>query len=69
MARAAAAVRPFKGVVYALEGAEEFAKDMSDELGLQFDVADSAEKRNYVASLMSSTLKHPVGQLYWKRNG
>lgn len=43
MARAAAAVRPFKGVVYALEGAEEFAKDMSDELGLQFDVADSAE--------------------------
>ena len=43
MARAAAAVRPFKGVVFALEGAEEFAKEMSDELGLPFDVADSAQ--------------------------
>jgi len=43
MARAAAAVRPtFKGVVYGLDGAEQFAKDMGEELGVPFTVASSA---------------------------
>mmetsp|Transcript_4934 Transcript_4934/g.9458 ORF Transcript_4934/g.9458 Transcript_4934/m.9458 type:complete len:376 (-) Transcript_4934:3099-4226(-) len=47
MARAAAAVRPnFTGVAYGLdvEGAETFAKDMSEELGLNFFVASSSEE-------------------------
>ena len=43
MARAAAAVRPYKGVAFALEGAEEFAKEMSEELGIPFEVASSAK--------------------------
>ena len=43
MARAAAAVRPFKGVVFAIEGAEEFAKEMSEELGMPFEVAATAQ--------------------------
>lgn len=46
MARAAAAVRPFKGVAYALDHAmaEDFAKEMGEELGMPFEVASSAEK-------------------------
>jgi ornithine cyclodeaminase/alanine dehydrogenase-like protein (mu-crystallin family) len=45
MARAAAAVRPgFQGVVYGFAGAEEFAKEMSAELGVPFTVANSAEE-------------------------
>lgn len=45
MARAAKAVRPnFKGVAYGLAGAEEFCRDLSDELGLEFEVASSAEE-------------------------
>lgn len=45
MARAAAAVRPkFKGVVYGLAGAETFATDMSNELGVPFTVAPSSEE-------------------------
>lgn len=45
MARAAAAVRPFKGIAYALDTsmAEDFAKEMSEELGMPFTVAPSAE--------------------------
>ena len=43
MARAAHAVRPdFQGFVYGLAGADEFARDMSAELGVDFTVADSA---------------------------
>lgn len=45
MARAAASVRPsFKGVAYGLDGAEEFAADMSAELGIPFTVAASSEE-------------------------
>ena len=45
MARPAAAVRPYKGVEFALEGAEEFAKEMGDELGaIRIEVASSAEE-------------------------
>lgn len=46
MARAAAAVRPFKGVVFALDVsmAESFAKDMEEELGMPFTIASSAEE-------------------------
>mmetsp|Transcript_6282 Transcript_6282/g.13428 ORF Transcript_6282/g.13428 Transcript_6282/m.13428 type:complete len:311 (+) Transcript_6282:207-1139(+) len=47
MARAAAAVRPtFTGVAYGLdiEGAETFAKEMSEELGVEFSVASSSEE-------------------------
>ena len=45
MARAAAAVRPYKGVAFALDGAEEFAKEMGDELGaIRIEVASSAEE-------------------------
>jgi Predicted ornithine cyclodeaminase, mu-crystallin homolog len=45
MARAAAAVRPFNGIAYALDNAmaEDFAKDMEQELGMSFEVAKSAE--------------------------
>ena len=44
MARAAAAVRPFKGVAYAMAGAEEFAADMEAETGMPFTVASSAKE-------------------------
>eukprot|EP00980_Cylindrotheca_fusiformis_P021732 scaffold8569_cov139-Cylindrotheca_fusiformis.AAC.2 len=45
MARAAASVRPnFQGVVYGLDGAEEFAAEMSSELGVNFNVAGSSEE-------------------------
>jgi ornithine cyclodeaminase/alanine dehydrogenase-like protein (mu-crystallin family) len=45
MARAAAAVRPFTGWAFATDrdSAEQFAKDMQQELGMMFTVADSAE--------------------------
>jgi len=42
MARASAAIRPYKGVAYAIAGAREFAKDMGSELGIPFEVVDSA---------------------------
>jgi ornithine cyclodeaminase/alanine dehydrogenase-like protein (mu-crystallin family) len=43
MARAAVAIRPdMKGVAYGLAGSEEFAKEMSDELGVEFVIASSA---------------------------
>lgn len=32
MARAAAAIRPFKGFAYAMDGAQEFCDDMSKEV-------------------------------------
>lgn len=44
MARAAATVRPYKGVTYALEGAETFAEEMTKELGVPFEVATSAKE-------------------------
>lgn len=44
MARAAATVRPIKGVAYGLAGAEEFCKEMEAELGMPFVVADTAEE-------------------------
>lgn len=46
MARAAAAVRPkFQGgVAFGLAGAEEFAEEMSAELGIDFKVASSAKE-------------------------
>ena len=44
MARAAAAVRTFKGVCYAIAGAPEFAKEMEHELGVPFKVLDSAQE-------------------------
>mmetsp|Transcript_9335 Transcript_9335/g.13955 ORF Transcript_9335/g.13955 Transcript_9335/m.13955 type:complete len:356 (-) Transcript_9335:213-1280(-) len=46
MARAAAAVRPFQGVAYALDEAmaEDFAKEMGEELGMPFQVVKSAEE-------------------------
>lgn len=43
MARAAAAVRDFEGVAYALEGAEDFCAEMSAETGMPFTVVDSAQ--------------------------
>jgi len=43
MARAAAAIRPFKGIAYAHDGAEQFAKEMEEELGVPFTVAESAQ--------------------------
>jgi ornithine cyclodeaminase/alanine dehydrogenase-like protein (mu-crystallin family) len=46
MARAAAAVRPYTGIAYAIDVdmAESFAKEMSEELGMPFKVASSAEE-------------------------
>lgn len=44
MARAAAAVRPFKGIAYAPDdSAQQFAEDMEAELGMPFYVATDAE--------------------------
>lgn len=46
MARAAAAVRPFKGICYSLDKAmgEEFAHDMEQELGMPFTITSTAEE-------------------------
>mmetsp|Transcript_62329 Transcript_62329/g.75016 ORF Transcript_62329/g.75016 Transcript_62329/m.75016 type:complete len:355 (-) Transcript_62329:324-1388(-) len=44
MARAAAVVRPYKGVAYGFAGAEEFAAEMEKELGMPFTVAGSSEE-------------------------
>jgi len=44
MARAAREIRPYKGLAFAHEGSEDFAKQMSDELGIPFDVISSAEE-------------------------
>ena len=44
MARAAKAVRPnMKGMVFGLQGAPEFAAQMGDALGMEFEVAESAQ--------------------------
>mmetsp|Transcript_18118 Transcript_18118/g.24928 ORF Transcript_18118/g.24928 Transcript_18118/m.24928 type:complete len:357 (-) Transcript_18118:261-1331(-) len=43
MARAAAAIRPFKGLAYAFAGAEEFAQEMEAELGVPFEVTTTAQ--------------------------
>jgi len=43
MARAAAAVRPFEGIAYAFEGAEEFCQEMEAETGMPFKVAATSE--------------------------
>jgi len=71
MARAAAAVRDFEGVVYALDGAEDFAKKMSDELGVSFLVADSAEdlcrKSNVIYT--QTTGSDTVLELDWLQKG
>lgn len=45
MARATAAVKPdFVGIAYAPDGAEKFAEDMSNELGVPFHVVSSAHE-------------------------
>jgi len=46
MARAAATVRPFRGVAYGLDEAmsQDFAKEMSEELGMPFTVVSTAEE-------------------------
>jgi ornithine cyclodeaminase/alanine dehydrogenase-like protein (mu-crystallin family) len=44
MARAAANVRPYKGIAFAIDGAQEFAAEMSSELGLPFEVVSSAKE-------------------------
>jgi ornithine cyclodeaminase/alanine dehydrogenase-like protein (mu-crystallin family) len=46
MARAAACIRPFKGVAYAVDlaMAETFAREMEKELGMPFTVAKSAKE-------------------------
>ncbi len=43
MARAAAAIRPYTGYAYAMDGAQEFCDEMAAELGMPFHVVDSAE--------------------------
>jgi len=44
MARASAAVRPFKGVAYGFAGtADAFCKDMEEELGMPFTAVETAE--------------------------
>ena len=45
MARACKVVKPnFQGVAFGLAGAEEFCRDMTEELGLDFKVAASAQE-------------------------
>mmetsp|Transcript_20591 Transcript_20591/g.29367 ORF Transcript_20591/g.29367 Transcript_20591/m.29367 type:complete len:356 (-) Transcript_20591:96-1163(-) len=44
MARGAAAIRPIQGVAWAIDGAEQFCKDMEAELGMPFVTVGSAEE-------------------------
>lgn len=72
MARAAAAVRPtFKGVAYALAGAEEFCNDMEAELGIEFSVASSGkelcQKSNVIFT--QTTGSDTVLELDWLKPG
>ena len=72
MARAAAAVRPqFKGVAYALAGAEEFCQQMSSELGVEFTVASSAKDLCGQSNVIftQTTGAQTVLELDWLRPG
>lgn len=72
MARAAAVVRPnFKGVAYGLAGAEEFADDMTKELGVPFSVADSAKDlcAQSNAIFTQTTGAETVVELDWLKPG
>lgn len=72
MARAAAVVRPgFKGVAYGLAGAEEFAEDMSNELGVSFAVAASAKElcAESNAIFTQTTGADTVVELDWLKPG
>lgn len=68
MARAAKAIRPnFKGVVYGLAGAEKFAYEMGEELGIDFTVASSAEELCGLSNCIYTQTpgSDPVVQLDW----
>lgn len=72
MARAAAVVRPNStGVVFALDGAEDFASEMSAELGIPFTVAGSAkelcESSNVIFTQTPGST--PVLELDWLKPG
>lgn len=72
MARAAAAVRPqFKGVAYALAGAEDFCQQMSLELGVEFTVASSAKELCGQSNVIftQTTGSQTVLELDWLRPG
>jgi len=69
MARAAAAIRPFKGFAYAMDGAQEFCDDMSKELGMPFTVVGSAEELCQSSDVIFTQTpgSSPVLQLPWLR--
>lgn len=72
MARAAASVRDdFQGVVYAFDGAETFAKEMSAELGISFSVAESAEELCQKSNVIytQTTGSDTVVELDWIQKG
>ncbi|KAL3943811.1 MAG: hypothetical protein SGBAC_002104 [Bacillariaceae sp.] len=72
MARAAASVRDdFQGVVYAFDGAEIFAKEMSAELGISFSVAESAEELCQKSNVIytQTTGSETVVELDWIQKG
>jgi hypothetical protein len=67
MARAAAAIRPYKSFVYAQAGAAEFCADMQ-ELGMPFTVIDSARELYYTDLLINrlacySSFHHMVDKI------
>jgi ornithine cyclodeaminase/alanine dehydrogenase-like protein (mu-crystallin family) len=72
MARAAAAVRPeFKGVAYGLAGADEFANEMTKELGVPFTVAQSAQDLCAQSNVIftQTTGAQTLVELDWLRPG
>ena len=54
MARAAAAIRPFKGFAYAMDGAQEFCDDMSKEVSVCGSRSDKLLRRIWNVSMGNS---------------
>eukprot|EP00539_Tryblionella_compressa_P018950 CAMPEP_0178863100 /NCGR_PEP_ID=MMETSP0747-20121128/3167_1 /TAXON_ID=913974 /ORGANISM="Nitzschia punctata, Strain CCMP561" /LENGTH=361 /DNA_ID=CAMNT_0020529739 /DNA_START=27 /DNA_END=1115 /DNA_ORIENTATION=+ len=72
MARAAKVVRPnFTGVAYGLAGAEEFATEMSEELGVPFTVASSSQELCAQSNVIftQTTGSETVLELDWLQPG
>jgi len=70
MARGAAAIRPIKGLAYGLAGSEEFCRDMSQELGMPFEVCSTAEELCNRSDVIYTQTpgSEPVLELEWLTN-
>ena len=72
MCRAAAAVRQgWNGVVFGLDGADEFAAEMSSELGVPFTIASSAEELCKASNVIFTQTpgSETVLELDWLKEG